>query len=130
MEYNSNFKYDLKIGNEKETELGKIFESQTIEVKYDKLACKTGNIYVEYKSRGKWSGISTSQSSYYCFMLSGAFEGYNILIKTAKLKEKVKHYYNLGKIKKGGDSNTSAGVLIPLNEFFQSTTKKLKKLNR
>ena len=35
MNYNSDFKYDLKVGKVKEIELGEIFNAKTIEVKYD-----------------------------------------------------------------------------------------------
>ena len=35
MEFNNDFKYDLKVGQTKENELGDIFTNKTIEVKYD-----------------------------------------------------------------------------------------------
>jgi len=52
-EYNNNFKYDLKVGQIKERELADIFQREPIEVKYDLKALDTGNVYVEYYSRGK-----------------------------------------------------------------------------
>ena len=51
MKYNNDFKYDLKVGQTKEEELGNIFNDKKIEVKYDLKAFKTGNVYVEYESR-------------------------------------------------------------------------------
>ena len=67
MNYNNDFKYDLKVGQTKEQELGDIFNNKTVEVKYDLQALITGNVFVEYFSRGKKSGISTSIADYYCF---------------------------------------------------------------
>ena len=63
MKYNNDFKYDLKIGQVKEKQLAEILNDKTIEVKYDLKALETGNIYVEYQSRGKPSGISTSEAN-------------------------------------------------------------------
>ena len=118
MEHCSDFRYDLKIGQSKENELAEILENKTIEVKYDLQGCQTGNIYVEYSSRGKWSGISTTEATHWCYFLSGDCEGEMILVETKKLKEKVKKLHAKGKIIKGGDNNTSLGVLIPIAEFF------------
>ncbi len=114
MKYNNDFKYDLKVGQVKEEELGNIFKNKTIEVKYDLQALETKNIYVEYMSRGKKSGISTSQSDYYCFCISNTFH----LIETKELKEKCRKYFNTDRDKKGGDNDTSKGILLPINELF------------
>jgi hypothetical protein len=47
MKYNSNFKYDLEIGQEGEKMIAMIFETpvEKIEVKRDMKAIKTGNLY-------------------------------------------------------------------------------------
>jgi len=114
MKYNKDFKYDLKVGQVKEEELGEIFNSKTIEVKYDLQALKTNNVYVEYFSRGKPSGISKSIADFYCFCFGDTFH----LIKTSTLKEKCRKYLNSNRDKKGGDNNTSKGILLPLDELF------------
>tara|TARA_R110000803_G_C11863315_1_gene307456 strand:+ start:297 stop:641 length:345 start_codon:yes stop_codon:yes gene_type:complete len=114
MNYNNDFKYDLKIGQAKEKELGDIFNDKTIEVKFDLQALKTGNVYVEYFSRGKLSGISKSIADYYCFCFG---ETYHI-IETSILKNRCRKYLNTSRDKKGGDNNTSKGVLLPLIELF------------
>lgn len=114
MDYNNDFKYDLKIGQAKEKELGNIFNSKTIEVKYDLKALETRNVYVEYFSRGKLSGISSTLADYYCFCFG---ETYHI-IATIILKERCRKYIGTNRDKKGGDNNTSKGILLPLNELF------------
>ena len=76
MNYNNDFRYDLKVGQAKEEELGNIFNSSTIEVKYDLQALQTNNVYVEYFSRGKKSGIATSQADYWCLHLAQHFTLY------------------------------------------------------
>ena len=114
MKYNNDFKYDLKVGQVKEEELGKIFNLKTIEVKYDLQALKTNNVYVEYFSRGKLSGISTSQADYYCFAFGDTFH----LIKTNDLKDRCRKYFNTGRDRKGGDNDTSKGILLPIKELL------------
>tara|TARA_R100000963_G_C4628819_1_gene94365 strand:- start:153 stop:509 length:357 start_codon:yes stop_codon:yes gene_type:complete len=111
MEYCSNFKYDLKLGQVKEKELGYIFNEKTIEVKTDLKAAETGSVFVEYESRGKPSGISNSISDYYCFVIS---ESSFVLIETNKLKDKCRNYLGTKLDVKGGDKNTSKGILLPV----------------
>jgi hypothetical protein len=114
MNYNSDFKYDLEVGQAKEKELGDIFNSKTIEVKNDLQALKTGNVYVEYFSRGQKSGISKSIADYYCFCFGDTYH----IIETEILKQRCRKYLGTSRDKKGGDSNTSKGILLPLNELF------------
>ena len=114
MDYNNDFKYDLKVGQIKEKELGEILNSKTIEVKYDLQALKTKNVYVEYYSRGKLSGISKSIADYYCFCFGDTLH----LIKTSILKDKCRKYLNTNRDKKGGDNNTSKGILLPIDDLF------------
>ena len=114
MEYCNDFNYDLKVGQTKEKQLADIFNSKKIEVKYDLMALKTRNVYVEYRSRGKPSGISKSSADYYCFCFGETF----CLIETSELKDKCRKYLNTNRDKLGGDNNTSKGILLPIEELF------------
>lgn len=114
MNYNNDFKYDLEVGQTKEKELGQIFENKKIEVKYDLKALKTNNVYVEYESRGKKSGISVTEAEFYCFAFGDTFH----LIKTEVLKNKCRKYIKTPRDKKGGDNNTSKGILLPLTDLL------------
>lgn len=114
MEYNNDFKYDLKVGQAKEKELGNIFNEKKVEVKYDLKALSTGNVYVEYYSRGKASGISTTKADYYCFAFGKTFH----LISVEELRGRCRKYLETDRDKRGGDNNTSKGILLPLKELF------------
>lgn len=114
MDYNNDFKYDLKIGQLKEQELAEIFDNKKIEVKYDLQALNTNNVYVEYSSRDKLSGISTTTADYYCFSFGNTFH----LIGVTELKKRCRKYLNTDRDKRGGDNNTSKGILLPLSELF------------
>ena len=114
MEFSSDFRYDLKVGQVSEEKLASILTGKKIEVKTDLQAHKTGNVYIEYFSRGKLSGISTSESDYYCFVLGSVM----ILIDSNELKQKCRKHLNTSRDKKGGDNNTSKGILLPIVELI------------
>ncbi len=114
MDYNNDFKYDLKVGQAKELEVGSIFNDKTIEIKHDLRALVTGNVFVEYYSRGKLSGISTSKADYYCFCFGVTYH----LIDTGELKQRCRKYLGTNRDRVGGDSNTSKGILLPITELF------------
>ena len=111
MKHNNNFKYDLRVGQVKERELANILEHKHIEVK----RCTNAkyNVFVEYKSRGKSSGLSTTKADYYCFALKNSM----VLLTTQRLKQICRPYYGTPKDVLGGDNNTSKGILVPINEL-------------
>jgi len=116
MIFNNDFKYDLKVGQVAEEQLAELLTNKKIEVKRDLKAIVTGNIYVEYFSRGKLSGISRSEADYYCYFLT---DGRMFLIKTEELKNLCRVYIGTSRDKAGGDSNTSKGILLPLSDLIK-----------
>jgi hypothetical protein len=118
MEHNSDFRFDLELGKLKgETAFHKMLSEKKIEVKYDRQAKETGNLFIEYMSRGKLSGIATTKADYYAYYISDDF---CIVISVKKLKEKMKKLYKENKAKKilGGDKNTSKGLLVKIQDFI------------
>ena len=117
MEYNSNFKYDLKVGQVAEQALADILENRTIEVKRDLKAKTTGNVFVEFESRGKPSGISISEADFWCFALEDRY----VILTAEALKELVEPLKGTKREKRGGDNNTPVGVLIKTHELITNT---------
>ena len=114
----TNFDYDLVIGQEGEKLIDHIFKNCKIEVKRDFWTGTTGNIAVEFASRGKPSGISKTKSDYYAFILAEQFKDEVIIfIKTKRLKEIAREYYIKASVKEMGDDKTSLSVLIPIKEL-------------
>ena len=114
MKLNSDFKYDLEVGQVEEKRLAQLLSGATIEVKRDFLAHKTGNVFVEYESRGRPSGISTTQAQYWAFMLEGDTI---VIIRTERLKDKCRAEFQSGRTTSGCDSDTSKGVLLPVSQL-------------
>ena len=115
MKYNSDFRYDLKVGQVAEESLAKFLNNSKIEVKRDLQATKTGNIFVEYESRGKPSGIATSQAEWYCYFLS---DNQFVIISSELLKYKCRALLGTNRDIRGGDSNSSKGILLPVTHLI------------
>jgi len=118
--FNKNYTHDLKFGEMKEKELADILVNQEIEVKTDKWFCKTGNVAVEYESRGKPSGISITKAKYWVFILVDTdlkIESM-IFVPTSRLKKIARRYLKTDRDITGGDLDekgipTSRMILIP-----------------
>lgn len=115
MNYNSDFRYDLKLGQLGEKHLSNILSNKLVEVKTDYKAHKTKNIYIEYQSRNRPSGISISESQFYAFVLSNETI---LLIETKKLKNLCRKYIGSDRDIKGGDNNTSKGIILPIKDII------------
>jgi len=117
-EQNNTFTHDLKFGQMKEEELANILVNQPIEVKTDCKWKKTGNLAIEYKSRGKPSGIATTKSEYWAFILdaNGFTEGI-LIVPIAKLIVVAKYHYQKGNIVNGGENSDM--VLVPIADLVK-----------
>ena len=114
MKHSSSFTHDLNFGEIAEDWLNILFkDGKLIEVKSDRLIHKTGNLFIEYRSRDKPSGLATTTANYWIYrmdMLDTA-----IILPTNLLKKVCRVYYKNNEFKiKVGDNNTSDGLLIPL----------------
>lgn len=114
--YNPQFDIDLKYGEAGETLLRRIVDG-TVEVKRDRQWATTGNVVVEYESRGHPSGIAVTKADWWAFVLD---ETRIILIRTEHLKNIARVYKRMGRIVIGGDDDTSKMVLIPSKELTRN----------
>jgi len=112
----SDFDICLEYGEIKQKQLAAILGDETLEVKSDRKAKTTGNIAIEYRSRGKPSGLATTRANFWVFILDGM--GMFIGIATDKLRKIARGYYIHGDVVKGGDDNTSDMVLVPVKALL------------
>ena len=117
--FNPNFDICLEFGEKYENEFQKIIESKQIEVKTDKICQRTGNIFVEFESRGKESGINTTTANYwvYCLWTDKFKEQTYVFIPTRRLKKLIKEKEY--RVSNCGDNWTSKGYLIPKEDLLQ-----------
>jgi len=119
MNNDNRFDIDLKYGQVREQELADMFQNEQIEVKTERDKwMETGNICIEYRCRGKQSGIAVTQAKYWAHVLADGDDTVCTLIfPTDKLKRIARRY--LKNSVHGGDDNLSEMVLIPLKEIFK-----------
>jgi len=123
MNYNSDFQYDLKFGKEGETEIAKLLNNSEVEVKRDRQTQKTGNLYIEYESRGKPSGIKTTKANKWAYILQ---DGCILIVDTELLKKALRYLIKARlcvKDMSGGDNNTSLGVLVSVERLMEGIRK-------
>ena len=127
MKYSSSFTHDLNFGEKAEDWINELFSNgKHIEVKNDRLIHITGNLFFEYESRGKPSGLATTTAEYWIYRIDEL--DVSFIFPTKALKQICRVYYkeNLY-IKNGGDNNSSKGFLIPLktllNDIANQSTK-------
>ena len=111
------FNKDLKYGKKHEK---LVMESRLdYELKTDRLAHKTGNVYVEYESRGKESGIIASKSNFWIFKIVDKKDKhlFSIEIPLDRLRKLV---YNKYSTTLGGDHRTSKGYLVPIVDLVST----------
>jgi phosphoglucomutase len=95
----------------------------TVEVKTDRLAAKTGNLAIEFKYKGKPSGILTTKADEWFFVVleeDGSIR-YRFNVPTARLKKIAHGRYKRGYTATGGQDNQSEMVLVPALALISRT---------
>ena len=119
MKHNNDFKYDLDFGIVSEKFYGKVMHD-LIEGKTECKAerdqwAKTGNMFVEFESRGKPSGIATTHAEHWVV----SFYKENKLCFTLTVPiEDMKKIARKGKLIEGGDKNSSKGMLVNIKDVI------------
>lgn len=113
------FDLDLEGGEEWEEHFQCIIASGKVECKRDKLTRKTGNVFIEYRCRGKPGGISVTKAEWWSIGIeneNGDIET-AILVSVPWLKDKCRKLLGTDKDVRGGDDNASKGILLKLDDF-------------
>jgi hypothetical protein len=122
---NPDWDIDQEIGSNGELFVADVIaalkEGQSIEVKTDVWAPKSGNVYVEYKCRYfgvyKPSGLSVTTATIWAFVLASEVV---VFTPVDRLKVLARYYYRLGRIRNGGTngSHPTWGVIIPVGQLL------------
>ena len=116
----SKFDIDLKYGQIREDKVREMFGDKTIEVKTERNWWKkTGNIAIEYESRGKPSGIHKTEADYWFQRLELDESGeFCTLVFPTPILKKIVDKYKDKLTKNVGDNNTSKCVMLPIKKIF------------
>lgn len=126
---NTDFRYDLKLGEDAESRLAKLFAgNSTFEVKRDFVAHISGRVFIERESRGKESGLSVSEADYWVLVVGERGEEVFLIIPTDVLRRVERHVRGTrdGMQGKAGDDGSSFGTFVSLEvlsdvKFHRST---------
>lgn len=118
-----NFSKDLKVGAVGESYVHEIFANKkiTLEVKKDDWTTRSGNIAIEFESRGKSSGIEVTKADFWCHVVGHHFVLVFPTDFLRKVCEKLKR--DARYVKSLGDRNTEGvpvarAILIPWVELL------------
>lgn len=113
------FTEDLLIGQEAEGRVAQLLLTRgaKVEVKSDKAAHRTGNVYIEVADQGQPSGILTSETDWWVLEV---MDSRYIVIRTSTLRRLT---YEAGedhsRRKAGGDNDSTLGILVPLESLLK-----------
>jgi hypothetical protein len=119
----SKFDIDLEYGNMGEQMVAEVLLKSKLESKRDRKARQTGNIAVEFESRGKPAGLATTDADWWVFIIEDeSNHPLMLFIHVGNLKEICRTIYELRGWNYGGDDNTSKMVLVKLKELLAVQT--------
>jgi hypothetical protein len=110
---NSKFDIDVSYGKEREHRFSDMIHSK-MEVKSDRKANITGNIYVEFESRGKPGGVASTEADVW---VQEVDEDVFIVMPVSRMKELVRIHLDKYGETLGGDGHTSRGVLLRVSNL-------------
>ena len=113
------FDLDLQYGQVFEQKVADMLQNSTIEVKTEREKWKsTGNIVIEFESRGKPSGIATTEADYWFHNLALGEDIVMTLVFPTKI---LKNYIvqAMPRVVRGGDNNTSRLYLLNLQDLVK-----------
>ena len=120
--HDSRFDIDLSYGQQIEDKLLKALQG-TIEVKAERDHwMRTGNIAIEFFSRGKPSGINVTEADHWAqALMVGGNPFCYLVFPTPVMRGMVRYYIDNrpDTVRKGGDNNTSEMILMPLKEIIK-----------
>jgi hypothetical protein len=116
-------KFDIQLGAARNDEdrLAAVLQNSKIELKTESFQWEqTGNIFIEYKSRGKPSGIAATQADYWCHeLVRGNGTVFYLLMQTERLKQICRRKLNTPADKQfSGDDLAQRGIVLRISDLL------------
>lgn len=111
------FDIDLRHGQSREDAFARVLGEARVEIKSDAIARRTGNLFVEYRQKGRPSGIAVTEADYWAFEYD---DDCWLVVPTDRLLEVARDIYaNRPDLRRsGGDFNRYDGVLVPIHRLL------------
>lgn len=114
---NEGFDIDLAKAGLREDAFANVLFKATVEHKSDKRARETGNVFIEFKQKGRDSGIAVTTAQFWAIEFD---DDCWIVIPTERLKRIARKAYRANRSRFGGDFDQYEGVVVPLTELLRS----------
>lgn len=116
-------KFDIQLGSslDDEDRFAAVLQNKTVELKTERFQWEgTGNIFIEYHSRGELSGLAVTTADFWCHELARGDETLcYLLIPTDRLKEVCRRYWKTSAHKRGaGDEDAQRGITLKLRDLL------------
>lgn len=105
------FDKDLAFGESRESAFVEAITRARVEIKSDQKARVTGNVFIEYRQKGRPSGISTSVAEWWAIEVD---DDAWFVIRTSRLRALARRALETGRRSHGGDGNQYEGALVPV----------------
>jgi hypothetical protein len=105
------FDRDLRHGEAREDAFVHVLLRSRVEVKSDGQCQRTGNVFIEYKQKGRPSGIATTEAHWYAIEV---LTEHWVLVPTDSLKHLTRRAIKENRTKHGGDNDQYLGALVPV----------------
>lgn len=108
------FDIDLTDGKAREDAFAHLITRARVEVKSDRIARRTGNVFIEYLQKGRPSGIATTTAAWWAFEVN---DDSWVLVPSVRVKAVARYVAEEcpDRVVDGGDFNNYRGVLVPVD---------------
>lgn len=108
------FDIDLAYGTSREDAFRHVLNGATVEVKSDRECRRTGNLFIEYRQKGRPSGIAVTTADYWAFEYD---DDCWLVVPIERLRSVARDVYRSRPDlrRKGGDFDLYDGVVVPIH---------------
>lgn len=110
------FDIDLLHGKAREDAFAHVLTRAKVECKSDGKCRSTGNVFIEFRQRGRDSGIKTTTADWWAIEYA---DDCWVVLPTQRLIALARQAYRVKGSVRGGDGDEYEGVLIPIEWFVR-----------
>lgn len=112
----SGFDIDLLDGEAREAAFRDVLLKRYVEHKADERCRETGNVFIEFRQKGRPSGLAVTEADYWAIEYA---PDCRVVLPTAVLREVCQEIALSKGYVRGGDGDNYDGVLVPIERLVQ-----------
>lgn len=112
----SGWDIDLMDGEAREEAFRDVLLKRYVEHKADERCQTTGNVFIEFRQKGRPSGLATTEADYWAIEYA---PDCRVVLPTGVLREVCAEVLGQRAYVRGGDGDNYEGVLVPIERLVQ-----------